>query len=356
VLWAVLSFVVCQAALSLLRVRPPSQRFNEAELSGVPTLAESIVQWQVTNLQEDLGPVDVVFFGDSSCLMGVMPRIVGEDSGLRCWNFGTLGWLSTDGHADLLQLYVDRHGPPALAVYYVTTWPLTATRKDIEACGYLKRVREWLGADASIEDESWLERLPSTQARRWFQTFTTRGLVRSWERRRFLSSPRGGYPSDNAVHEMLKANRGFMAELPSANTEETWKAYAAKTTEEHARPRLSPDCIAGLQRMFALADARQFDLVVRLNPLPDAFRSPQTDQAFHQLEQDLHEVAAAYQRARIGTPFLRYYPSLQHSSVTHLSEVGAARNSHELARWLGDYRSTFQAAVQPKPSGRDASE
>src|SRR5215470_15386989 len=107
-LWAAVSFVACQAALGLARVRPPSQRFNEAELNGVPTLAESIVQWQVSNLRDDLGPVDVVFFGDSSCLMGVMPRIVEDETGLRCWNFGTLGWLSTDGHADLLQLFVDK--------------------------------------------------------------------------------------------------------------------------------------------------------------------------------------------------------------------------------------------------------
>jgi hypothetical protein len=355
-LWAVASFVACQAALGIARVRPPSQRFNEAELNGVPTLAESIVQWQVSNLKDDLGPTEVVFFGDSSCLMGIMPRIVEEGTGLRCWNFGTLGWLSTDGHADLLQLYVDRHGPPSLAVYYVTTWPLTASRKDIEACGYLQRFREWLSADPSFQERSLLDRLPSTQARLWVQTLAAKRLVSNQERLQFLNAPRGPYASDSDVREVLKANRGFMTELPSGSTEADWRAYAARTTNEHARPKLAPDCVAGLQRMFALADARGFDLVLRMNPLPDAFRSADTDAAFQQLEQDLRNVAAPYHRARIGAPFLRYYPSLQHSSVTHLSEHGAARNSQELARWLSDHRPLFQAAAEPKPVGRDTAE
>ena len=354
-LWTCVAFVVLQAGLGLKHGASFSRRFNEAELNHVPDLAESIVQWQVSNLIEDLGPIDVVFFGDSSCLMGVMPRIVEEDTGLHCWNFGTIGWLSTDGHADLLQLYVDRHGPPRLAIYYVTTWPLTASHEDIKARGYLTRLREWLASEKDESDVTWLDRLPSTRMRQWFQTVITRDLVGMRERQRFLSAPRGAYPSDADVHSLLKKSRGFMAELATKDLERDWEENASWATSVNARPKLATDCISGLRRTFALADACGFDLIVRLNPLPEAFSNPATDEAFARLEEDLEALAASYQRVYVASPLLRYYPNSQHATVTHLSEAGARRNSHELADLLARFRRGL-AALPARTVDRRVSE
>jgi hypothetical protein len=328
--WAIVAFLGLQVIASLKQTTSLSKRFNEVDLVQVPSLAESIVQWQVSNLFDDIGPMDVVFFGDSSCLMGVMPRVVEEETALRCWNFGTLGWLSTDGHADLLQLFVDRHGPPRLAVYYVTTWPLTATQKDIETCGYLKRLREWLVEDTEGIDSGWLDRLPSSKMRFWLQTLISHYFVHDRERERFLNSPRGLYPSDAVVHGLLKTSHGFMAEVSTGKTEADWQEHA-RTLRELARPKLASDCISGLRHMFALADARGFDLIVRMNPLPEAFRSAEADAAFAGLEADLQTLTASYQRVHIVSPILRYYPNSLHSTVTHLSEAGARQNSAELA-------------------------
>lgn len=334
--WTVLAFVALQAAASVKYPDRLTKRFNEIDLVQVPSLAESIVQWQVSNLYDDIGPMDVVFFGDSSCLMGVMPRVVEEETGLRCWNFGTLGWLSTDGHADLLQLFVEKHGPPRLAVYYVTTWPLTATQKDIETCGYFKRLREWLAEDANETGAGWLERLPSSKMRLWLQTTISRRFVHDRDRERFLNSPRGGYPSDTIVHGLLKESHGFMAEVATNKTEADWQEHV-RTLPDVPRPRLAADCLPGLRRIFTLADAHGFDLIVRMNPLPEAFRSADADASFLHLEEDLQSVAASYQRVHILSPLLRYYPNRLHSTVTHLSEVGARRNSAELADLLAHY-------------------
>jgi hypothetical protein len=330
------AFLAFQVGAGLKQTTILSKRFNEIDLVQVPSLAESIVQWQVSNLFDDIGPMDVVFFGDSSCLMGVMPRVVEEETGLRCWNFGTLGWLSTEGHADLLQLFVDKHGPPRIAVYYVTTWPLTATHKDVETCGYLKRLREWLAEDTNEAGAEWLDRLPSSKMRLWLQTVVSRRFVRNRERERFLNSPRGGYPSDTVVHAMLKESHGFMAEVPTGKTEADWQEHV-RTLPDLSQPKLATDCIAGLRRMFALADARGFDLIVRMNPMPEAFRSSEAEAAFACLEEDLQALAASHQRVRIVSPMLRYYPNRMHSTVTHLSEAGAQRNSEELADLLVHY-------------------
>jgi hypothetical protein len=64
---------------------------------------------------------DVVFLGDSTCLMDLDPRRVKEVAGRSAYNLGTLGWLAPDGHLAVLKAYLQHHPKPKLLVY--TIWP-----------------------------------------------------------------------------------------------------------------------------------------------------------------------------------------------------------------------------------------
>ena len=112
-----------------------------------PSVEESIVQWQVYHLFDAVEPQDVVLIGDSSCLMGVMPDVITEETGLKAWNLGTVGTLSIAGHARILEQYLKKNGPPQVVVYHVTPTTLRFTQQDIDKLGYYSQFREWLFRD-----------------------------------------------------------------------------------------------------------------------------------------------------------------------------------------------------------------
>src|SRR5262249_10325294 len=127
VLSAGLVFVLFQAASAglLKHVWPTpetpagvvqSERFWSGEPAprGVPSLEESIIQWQAYHLLTSVDDQNVLFVGDSSCLMGVMPQVIAQKTGQKCWNLGTIGFMATDGHADMLDLYLAKNRPPQL--------------------------------------------------------------------------------------------------------------------------------------------------------------------------------------------------------------------------------------------------
>src|SRR5262249_43943317 len=147
------------------------------------------IQWQVSHLLTNPETQDVVFFGDSSCLMGIVPGEVTRESGLRGWNFGTLGVLTTDGHADLLDLYLRGHSTPSLAVYHLSMYPLVLTNKEAERSGYWAPFRDWLAREWGGEAGA-LGHLPSSRLSRTAQARLDRLFVRDAERQRFLDLPR----------------------------------------------------------------------------------------------------------------------------------------------------------------------
>jgi hypothetical protein len=328
--WAALVLLVLQVAARSVPAPPPSHRFRDSGQREAPSVTDSIVQWQVTYLMTARETQDAIFLGDSSCLMGIVPEAVSRASGLRCWNFGTLGWLATHGHADLLDLYLEKHGPPSLVVYHVSLYPLLQTDKDVERVGHLAPLREWLALERGDEGGPF-DRLPSSRLRRSTLAWVDRHFVRDAERERFLDEPRGPYLSDREMARALWRNRGHIPEQPSR-----LGPAVVKANPDYANPRLTSDCRPGLMRMFAAAQDKGFDLVVLLLPLPEAFRSEQTEAGLQQLERDLRELAADYPRVSFRDPPLHYLPNESYSTLNHLKQSEAVRYSEELGAWLRD--------------------
>jgi hypothetical protein len=216
-------------------------------------------------------------------------------------------------------------------VYHVVPYTLTSSRDELTKIGYLKRFRDWariqpqetpVGICQAALSSLWLRHLYRS-ARTWLTVRDARG---------YLTTQRGPYPSDEEIASLLHEQRGYVCEIKRMNSEQEWEADAARYPEA-ARPFLADGTEAGLRRLFEQAQARRFALLVVMNPVPEAWRNPQTDEAYQAVEQALRALAVPYPRVQVAAPLLRYYPNEQAAAFNHLTADGARRNSRELVEW-----------------------
>ena len=293
---------------------PEQHRFYP--LNRVPTRGESIIQWQVARLLENDDNIEVFLIGDSSCHMGLRPDIVSEVTGLTSSNFGTFGYLYTEGHADLLSLGIERRGAPKVVVYHVSFYPLITSADQIERERWLPKFRNWTGASQGLLAEI----LPSAASRLSLRSRLYSLFPESIAR--LMNTPRDTHPSDVQTRPQLAASGGatFHNQAPKWTGPFDWE------------PRLHEDAIPGLRRIMKMAEESEFDLIIALNPLPELARTPRTIQAAQAFEEQIREVAAPYGRVHISDPLVRFYPSDDCMELNHLMESGARRNSLEMAR------------------------
>lgn len=326
------AFALIQAATAyLLPTHQPSTRYNEARLKHVPDLSESVIQWQTHNLFTCPAASDVLFFGDSSCLMGVIPKVVTDCTGKSAWNLGTIGYLTLEGHADLFELYARLHGTPKLAIYHATYYTWKMTEEERASLGFLLAFREW-GVTNPLKS-SWSDLstwLPTNRANHLALSSLRRLFVSSEDTRQYLSKPRGVYPSDDDVRDQLRETRGFLPEVFTSTTREQWKEFARKFRSK-VLPVLDPACVEPLQRMFRFAETNGIQLVVLMAPLCECFEGPDMEAAYYKLESDLRELTGPYARVRVESPLLRTVRFEDCATDTHLTLEGAKKNSRDLA-------------------------
>ena len=104
-----------------------------------------MLEWAFDAKQQD---ADVVIFGDSSAFLGVDPRIVGQQLGVRSVVLpNTIGSLPVIG--DLaLRRYLANNRPPKLIVFYFSTWNLDFSRA--------QDVKLFEGEEMMLRHSSWL--------------------------------------------------------------------------------------------------------------------------------------------------------------------------------------------------------
>ena len=284
--------------------------------SRVPELVDSIAQWQTHHLLHAAGPQDVLLHGDSSCLMGLRPLQLMEQTDLEVWNAGTFVGIGVSGHVRLLDAFVRRHGAPRLVVYHVT---LEALARDEPRLRLTRRYTHF---------PRWLERLEAGR-REWLPSLGLRprvqaALTPARFRQRFLSAPRGRYPSDDRVRSRLLAERGALSETGRSD----WAQPLELTGElsQHARH--------WLPELFARAGAHDVPLLFMLAPLPEAARTRATLETFAALERELAALAADAPGVTLHAPLVRFYPSDLLATKRHLTDAGARRNTSELSTWL----------------------
>ena len=326
-LWTAAFFVLLQAAgYALLQVTPRPERFSlgRGNVLLAPDICETIIHWQSQAVLTSHEPADIVFLGDSSCLMGVMPAVVEDKAKRPTRNIGTVAYMGNTGHADILDLYLERHPAPKVVVYHVCPLVFTVSNKDLIKVGYLQTFREYAGSDP----------MPCSfrQPRTWLPSYhlSRRLLARAEERgtsRAFYEEARGKETSDEECHARIVKSRGFLAD-PSGPC---MKLPSPMPLEV----RLNRDCIPGLKRIFAASEKHHFKLVLTFCPISDNYQTPETEVNVQELLGKLRELAAPYPQVDLSPRFLRYYPATSFAWTYHLREDAAATHSAELGDWLG---------------------
>lgn len=328
--WLLVVGIIAVVELLVSLGRPYPSPFERGQRfyppTRVPAVEESTIQWQLDRLART--PTDVLLFGDSSAMMGLDPAIFVEETGARVQNFGTVSWLHTEGHADLLELYVERHGPPQVALYQMGTLIHVYPHDELTGTGLLDNYRSYLGVTEQAGP------LPSMALRGW-----TRDV---FEGRHYpavyTEAPRGREPSDDWVRERLESHAGLNVDFAVRSN---WDALGP--LQALYRPTIE----SGLLRMFEVADAHGFPLFVVHAPIPDRFQNADRDAEYTHVEEQLSALAEPFPTVRVVGPFARYLPVAAFANFEHLTPAGARLNSLALAPLVANALGT---AASPSPA------
>ncbi len=287
-----------------------------------PDIAESIVQWQVAHATLMRERQDLLLLGDSACLIGLDAPLLMERTGFLTWNLGTFGFIYTTGQADILELFIERCGPPRFLVYHSSHYSFTAGRRKKAVRTWVSRLRRWLAPPESVRHV-----LPSLRFRQEIRDALF-ALGREAPAYAGLDQPRGRWASDNEIRRQLWENRGSLLDAQEVDIGErlgddiVWE------------PRFNPDCGEGLKRIFEAARIHGFPVLILFNPLPVQADNPVVRKAMARLEAEIEKTIRPYPGVSVYKPFLRFYPNDLCSDMRHVNYRGALHNTEELAAWI----------------------
>ena len=275
-------------------------------LPGVlPSLDASMVQWQGERLRVgDEPPADVLIIGDSAALMGLIPSVITERTGLRTQNLATVAHLGIDGQADVLEEHLARHPAPKTVVFAFGDWSFSATRAELARIGMLRGYREWIGRD---------ERLVASWPSHRLRAAARRVISGAW-----YEAGR----NDDGVRAFLFEHHGYLREPAEL-------ADWSKAT----RPDIAihPDAADGLARISKAAAGAGAGLLLVHAPIPDVYESPQTRALYQANEALLRRALAQLGSGELLGPFARFAPRRLFGSPDHLNLEGAHIFSAEVA-------------------------
>jgi hypothetical protein len=288
-----------------------------------PDIAESIVQWQVAHVTILNEQQDLLLLGDSACLNGLLATEIMEETGLKTWNLGTFGFTYTTGHADILELFIERNGPPRFLIYYTSYYPLARSLRTPAVREWTTRLRNWLAPPKQI-----YYLLPSLRYRRQL-----RDIIWSLGREEIayagLDVPRGRFGSDNEIRRELRENRGsFPGDPEDIPEEDRFEAGI------FWRPQFHPDCENGLRRIAETARRYGFPVLFIFSPLPAAADNATVRNQVAGLKANLERVFKPYPKVTLYQPFLRFYPNDHCSDMRHLTFIGTERHTGEIVSWI----------------------
>ena len=245
--------------------------------------------------------------GDSSALMGLIPKEIEQRAGARTENLAMIQPLGLPGQVDMLELYLQHHPPPRIAVFQFSEPNLSLTEADLERYGMLDGFRTWIGRRDRVVD-LW----PSTRLRAVARAAIGGGWYEASR-------------NDAAIREFMVRHRGYFRE-PEVAVD--WSRIKAP------RVGVTPESVAQLTRLFELTRRHGVQLWLRHGPIPEVFKDPARDALIAADERQVRELAAKWPNVQVLGPWARYAPSEYFFDYQHLILDGALVNSVHLAQRL----------------------
>lgn len=288
----------------------PIEQGARVYLAGrTPSFDESVLQWQLDRLWHMERPAELLVVGDSSALIGLLPALLQERTGLEAESLATIAHLGVHGQADVLQTYLERHpgAPPKVVVAQFGDWSLVTSDADAQRIGMRQAVRTWLGR-SDVPESHWPAYRLRARARRlvggdWHQPGAR----------------------DDAVRDHLRAHRG---QVPDPKPTEDWGAV------ERPRPGVHIDAAQGLFRLARLAQDAGATLLLVHPPVPEVFDSPTARASYAESAGRLRALLDQVGHGELVEPFSPVRPTRLFSSVDHLTAEGARKHTEAVAKQI----------------------
>ncbi len=279
----------------------------------LPGIEETIIAWQLRNIQDNSDHADIVLLGDSSCLVGLDPILMEHDLRKKVLNMGTIGWLMAEGHTDLLEAFIKKHGAPKLVVYHLSEELMELSQHYIDEAGFLTRLREYLGKK---EHKDNFDIIPSYKYRKLLRKSGAREKTVS----DFKTMPRGAWPSAVDMFDELSRTKGHVVD-PTPGTFE----FKGKRNYE-----FNDNIYPGILRLGRLAEKYNFKIYFVYSPIPKEVLSSAATE-FKGLEEKINERLGPYSEFILRKPlFMTLDDSSFQTQYTHLNAAGAKANTQKL--------------------------
>lgn len=316
---------LCIEAYVGITWKPDVERNRLYEGGKTPSVEESIVQWQTYELYHSRRAVDVLMMGDSSCLMGAVPRVIEERTGLAARNIGTVATFYPEGHAIQLEKWIRHRGAPRLLVYHVSMFAGIGhySQKEIDDYGLVRRFRKFLNKKHG--GMAWY--LPTFRLRHVARSTLAELFTSEKAAEEFLTVRRGPYPSDVEVRRTLHETRGRLYEPERWNRVQYNQGYGPG-------PKLHPDVRRWLEQIAAMSREHSFPILVVINPLRDWIDNAVSREHHRRFLATLKDMLGPGDNIHYLDPSLRFYPPELCATICHLHPKGAIRNSEEIADWI----------------------
>jgi len=331
-LLVVMIVVGTEAAISKVDKQVDITKERLYTMEGMPSMEESIVQWQTYFLHQNKETVDVVLLGDSSCLMGLDPAHIEEKTNLKVRGLGTVASFYTEGHALLLQNWIEQNGPPRLVVYHTTAiyGPWGYKQKDIDRIGLVRKFKQFMKIPHG--GAAWY--LPSYHLRFWFRRELAKTVISAKTANILLTTKRGPYPSDEEMKITLQKTKGRLYEPERWDWQGEEGAYYRKNKIPMA---LFPETYPGLQKIIALAQQHAFGILIMMNPFPEITDMEINHKAFAEFMAKYKKGIGDSKQVMYYSMQPRFFPDELCGTICHLTPQGSIKNSEDLSTYLLNY-------------------
>lgn len=255
---------------------------------------------------------EVLLLGDSSCLMNVSARQLGEQLGRPVLSLATFSFLDLNAHALMLREFA-RANPGRPRAVVLLMHPESLRRLGPEAYYVAVLTNYWAGSDHCRTE------LPSSRASCLLGVEAFTGRILS----RVVPTPLGG----TYAHRY-----GFTRDLEDFLTREHGSAIDpdSKPFAGNAEYRLAPTLERASQNLRAAVPPGA-KLFVGLTPVPERFAGPRHPQLHTEL---LHQWSQWLQADVVLTNLPATLPDDSFARSTHLKETAVPRYTEQLAAAL----------------------
>jgi hypothetical protein len=315
--------ILASACYAIGRRIPPDLRLLDPRRR--PTIDEAFAAYPIAYALNSDERNDVVFFGDSTCRVGIDPLEFQRITGLKAFNLGSSGKLGGNGMAVTVMAYLTLHPKPRAIVMCVSPF---CFERDAGTIGGAFPAR--FAANYGPEVSGVVSELDG------ISYFARRGAVSICEEgQNVLDVPLDGYERDtfHSLQAKMLASRGYM-ELPGARR--------PRPSTERPGPEtiVKPDWDGWVQ--FLADSCAPTRLLIQFTPIS---REDADARDWTQLETWAREISSRHANVSVYRPIITLYDLDAMWDNMHMNRKGTEAFMPIVAK-------DVQEALRKEPRGR----